>query len=165
MIRNGRHLFRIPWIILSHSGDTIVVGTILVVTWIFCPAPWKERSLVFAAGVIFTGILVTAVKYSVRKRRPPGEDGRIYRITDPYSFPSGHAARCFMLAVVTFFFNEPFLAAGLSLWAILVTASRWYLRLHYLRDLVTGVLLGMATGIITGLLQSYLDFLVEHPGN
>ena len=51
-------------------------------------------------GILGLAGVVLAIKFLVRRERPQGEWGGIYRNTDPHSFPSGHAARAFLIAVV-----------------------------------------------------------------
>ena len=45
-------------------------------------------------------VMVLLIKFRIRRQRPVGEWGRIYRNTDPHSFPSGHAARAFLIATI-----------------------------------------------------------------
>jgi membrane-associated phospholipid phosphatase len=54
----------------------------------------------FAVGLVIMAAAVILLKFSIRRPRPEGEWGQIYRITDPHSFPSGHAARSATLAVM-----------------------------------------------------------------
>ena len=59
-------------------------------------APWALRMLVC---VVILAAVVLVVKFAIRRRRPEGESAS-YRATDPHSFPSGHAARTFLIAVL-----------------------------------------------------------------
>jgi undecaprenyl-diphosphatase len=52
------------------------------------------------AGIGVLAAMVLGIKFLVRRKRPEGEWGQIYRNTDPHSFPSGHAARAFLIAVI-----------------------------------------------------------------
>ena len=76
------------------------VAVILIVLWLLGDNDWKEIALILAGGILVTAVLVMAVKFTIRRQRPEGEWGGMYRRTDPHSFPSGHAARAVMLAVV-----------------------------------------------------------------
>jgi undecaprenyl-diphosphatase len=101
------------------------------------------RSLAAIGGL---AIVVLGVKLLIRRRRPEGEWGAIYRSTDPHSFPSGHAARAFLLAVLAVAWGSAVLAGILIVWAPLVALSRVAMGLHYLSDVVGGALLGLIAG-------------------
>jgi undecaprenyl-diphosphatase len=87
------------------------------------------------------------IKFTVRRRRPEGEWGGIYRKTDPHSFPSGHAARAIMLAVVAAGLGPAWFALLLMAWVPFVALSRVAMGLHYLSDVLAGVFLGVLTGL------------------
>jgi undecaprenyl-diphosphatase len=91
-------MLRILAIFLAHSGDSWFWLLGLAILWAFGNEFWRSRALVLIVGVLLTAVLVMAVKFTVRRKRPTGEWGVIYRNTDPHSFPSGHAARSMMLA-------------------------------------------------------------------
>ena len=58
------------------------------------------KQLTNRAWVGMLAALVLVLKFLIRRRRPEGEWGGIYRQTDPHSFPSGHAARSVLIAVL-----------------------------------------------------------------
>jgi undecaprenyl-diphosphatase len=93
-----------------------------------------------------------AIKLLVRRRRPEGEWGAIYRRTDPHSFPSGHAARAGLLATLIAGWGPAWLAPILLVWAPLVILARVAMGLHYLSDVLAGAALGVLVGI--GILQA-----------
>jgi undecaprenyl-diphosphatase len=66
---------------------------------------------------------------------------------DRFSFPSGHTITAFAVAVSIGLFY-PALIAGLIFCALSVAASRVLLGLHYLSDVVAGILIGTAVGLI-----------------
>jgi undecaprenyl-diphosphatase len=94
--------------------------------------------------------LVMAIKFTVRRRRPEGEWGSIYRNTDPHSFPSGHAARTAMLAILSISVGPPWFGVLLVVWAPLVSLARVAMGLHYFSDVVVGVALGVVMGLGIG---------------
>lgn len=139
--------------ILAHSGDSWfwIIGLMLL--WLWGSAEWKTRSVILALGVIATAVLVMAMKFTIRRKRPEGEWGNIYRITDPHSFPSGHAARAFMLAVLASSFDVFWVGFTLAIWAPLVSLARVAMGLHYLSDIIAGMIIGLVIGaLILGLL-------------
>ena len=68
--------------ILAHSGDSWFWLVGLAVLFILGDAAWKYRAVVLAASILVTAILVLAIKFSVRRQRPDGQWGAIYRSTD-----------------------------------------------------------------------------------
>jgi len=83
--------------VLAHSGDSWFLLAALAVVWLLGNRDWRGRAVVFGVGIVILACLVLTIKFTVRRQRPAGEWGAIYRNTDPHSFPSGHAARMLML--------------------------------------------------------------------
>ncbi|HEX7976915.1 MAG TPA: phosphatase PAP2 family protein [Anaerolineales bacterium] len=133
---------------LAHSGDSWFWLIGLALVWLLGTAYWRERAIILAAGILVTAVLVLAIKFTVRRRRPEGKWGNIYRSTDPHSFPSGHAARAFLLAVLAASLGPAWLGAVLWLWAPLVTLARVAMGVHYLSDVLAGALLGVFMGLL-----------------
>jgi undecaprenyl-diphosphatase len=134
--------------ILAHSGDSWFWLAGLGLVWLFGTEEWKQRSLALGAGIILTALVVLIIKFTVRRRRPEGTWGNIYRSTDPHSFPSGHAARAFMLAIMALGLGPPLFAALLLVWAPLVTLARVAMGVHYLSDVIAGAVIGAALGMV-----------------
>jgi len=143
-------LLRLLAVFLAHSGDSWFWLLGLGILWLVGSDFWKSRALVLAASVLITATLVLVVKFAVRRRRPEGEWGKIYRSTDPHSFPSGHAARAVMLAVMAALLGPSWLAALLLVWAPLVSLARIAMGLHFVSDVAAGMALGIAVGLILG---------------
>jgi undecaprenyl-diphosphatase len=135
--------------LLAHSGDSWFWGLGLALLWLLGTPTWKAWSLRMLLAIGVTAVLVFSIKLLVRRRRPPGEWGAIYRSTDPHSFPSGHAARAVLLAILAIAWGPGWLALMLVLWAPWVSLARVAMGLHYLSDVAAGVLLG---GMVGGLL-------------
>ena len=120
--------------------------------WLLGDVFWKEWALILFIGIFVTATIVIALKFLIRRQRPEGEWGAIYRRTDPHSFPSGHAARATMLAVLVVGMGPAWLVPIMLIWAPLVTLSRVAMDLHYLSDAVAGAALGILVGLATLLL-------------
>jgi undecaprenyl-diphosphatase len=100
-------------------------------------------------SIIVLAAIVLAIKFSIRRRRPEGEWGTIYRSTDPHSFPSGHAARAMLIAVLGIGLGPVWLAVLLCVWMPLVALARVAMGLHYLSDVLAGLVLGaIAAGVV-----------------
>jgi len=139
---------------LAHSGDSWFWGGGLVATWWFGGQSWKVWAVRLLASIVALAIFVMAIKLVVRRSRPAGEWGAIYRTTDPHSFPSGHAARAALLATLVTAWGPPWLAPWLWLWAPLVALARVAMGVHFLSDVLAGGLLGLiAAWIAVGLLH------------
>lgn len=133
---------------LAHSGDSWFWGAALIILWIFSGPGWREWQVVELAGIGLLAVLVLAIKFLVRRRRPEGEWGSIYRNTDPHSFPSGHAARAFLIAVVGSALGPAWLGTVLWIWAPLVALARVAMGVHYVSDVVAGAALGIIVALI-----------------
>jgi undecaprenyl-diphosphatase len=139
--------------IVTHSADGVYVLVLLALVYAFGGAEWRQRALLMGAADLATFLVVQTIKFAVRRRRPPGEWGHAYRRIDPYSFPSGHAARGGALALAGVALGPAWLALVFAPWGLLVAFSRVVLGVHYLSDAVLGFLLGASlAGIILSLI-------------
>ena len=135
-------------VVLAHSGDSWFWLIGLGLLWWLGADYWKQLALVMIIGIGVTALVVLVIKFTVRRRRPQGEWGRIYRSTDPHSFPSGHAARSTMLAVIALGMGPLWLGLSLLLWVPLVGLARIILGVHYPSDIVAGMALGIVMGVL-----------------
>ncbi len=134
--------------ILAHSGDSWFWLLGLGLLWWLGTEFWRSRVIVFAGGILVTAVIVMLIKFTVRRRRPEGEWGNIYRSTDPHSFPSGHAARAFMLATLAVAAGPPWFGILLCAWAPLVALARVAMGVHYLSDIFAGMAFGLVMGLV-----------------
>jgi undecaprenyl-diphosphatase len=134
--------------VLAHSGDSWFWIPALGVVFLLGSSYWKERALAMLVAVLVTAVVVTAVKFTIRRQRPEGEWGGVYRKTDPHSFPSGHAARGASLLTVGIAMGPAWLALALLVWAALMALSRVGMGLHYLSDILGGALFGVLIAIL-----------------
>lgn len=137
----------------AHSGDSWFWLAGLIITWLLTVGEWRQRVLFLGVGLAVMAVAVILLKFSIRRPRPDGDWGQIYRITDPHSFPSGHAARSAALAVMGIAIGPPWFAILLILWSPWVGLSRVALGVHYLSDVVAGWLVGAVMGLIAITLQ------------
>ena len=135
-------------VFFAHSGDSWFWAIGLVSLWIGGNSFWKEWAVVQLAGISLLAALVLIIKFLVRRRRPEGEWGSIYRNTDPHSFPSGHAARSFLIAVLATGLGPAWLAILLWIWAPLVGLARVSMGVHYVSDVLAGGILGIIVALI-----------------
>jgi undecaprenyl-diphosphatase len=143
-------------VFLAHSGDSWFWGAGLLLLWLMSDSFWKKWALGMLIAISVLAALVMALKFMIRRRRPEGEWGGIYRNTDPHSFPSGHAARAFLIAVMATGMGPAGVASGLWIWAPLVCLARVAMGVHYLSDVVAGFLLGIIAGLLAMQVQAPL---------
>jgi undecaprenyl-diphosphatase len=135
-------------VFFAHSGDSWFWLAALILMWFFSDSFWREWEVVEVVGIGVLAALVMGVKFLVRRRRPEGEWGGIYRNTDPHSFPSGHAARAFLVAVIGAMLGPAWLGILLWVWAPLVALARVAMGVHYVSDVVAGAVLGFTVALI-----------------
>jgi undecaprenyl-diphosphatase len=141
--------------LLAHSGDSWFWLAGLAVAALARTGVWRRWSVQVGLIIMAAAILVLAVKFAVRRSRPEGEWGGIYRRTDPHSFPSGHAVRAILLASLAVGWGPGWLALVLITWAPLVVLARVAMGVHYLSDVVAGAAIGLILGAAAiGLLPS-----------
>ena len=134
--------------VLAHSGDSWFWGLGLAIIAWRGNAFWRSWALHMLICIGVLAVLVLTIKLLVRRRRPPGEWGAIYRTTDPHSFPSGHAARAVLLAILLTAWGPAWAAPLAIVWAPLVALARVALGVHYLSDVLAGGLLGLAAALV-----------------
>lgn len=135
-------------VFFAHSGDSWFWAIALIALWAGGDSSWKKWAVAQFVGIGLLAALVMGIKFLVRRRRPEGEWGGIYRNTDPHSFPSGHAARAFLIAVVGAALGPAWLGILLWIWAPLVALARVAMGVHYLSDVVAGALFGVIVALI-----------------
>jgi undecaprenyl-diphosphatase len=131
---------------LAHSGDSWFWWAGLAVFWWLGNPLWRPWALTMLLSIIALAAIVLIIKFSIRRRRPEGEWGAIYRSTDPHSFPSGHAARAMLIAVLAIGMGPWWLAVLLCAWMPLVSLARVAMGVHYLSDVAAGAVLGAIAG-------------------
>ena len=135
-------------VFFAHSGDSWFWAVALVSLWASGDSFWKKWAVVQFLSICVMIVVVMSIKFLVRRRRPEGEWGGIYRNTDPHSFPSGHAARAFLIAVIAAAFGPAGLAVALVVWAPLVALARVAMGVHYVSDVAVGAVLGIVCALI-----------------
>lgn len=143
----------------AHSGDSWFWLIGLLAVWLLY-IEWRSLAAFLIAAILGLAALVMFIKFTVRRSRPPGKWGTIYRNTDPHSFPSGHAARATMLAVIAVLAGPTWAAILMVIWAIIVSLSRVLTGMHYFSDVFVGMLLGIMAGKFSVLIWPLLSALL-----
>lgn len=141
-----------------------------IVYLLFRHLGWK-RALIVVAVLIITVVLTDQIshhlKNSIMRLRPCYtlamlEGGLWWPLPRGgfYGFFSGHSSNAFAFALAStlgFGKNAPKgYAAGIFIWAALVALSRVFMAMHYLGDILVGMLFGLAVGLLTGLLARWI---------
>jgi len=131
--------------IIAHTGDAwpwIIVGAFAALT---AHEPLRHIALRALITFIVSGAIAGGLKLFFRRKRPAGPRGQLYFPFDHNSFPSGHATRVAALAIVLGS-EYTHIALPLAVWALAVALSRVMLRIHYLFDIIVGVMVGITIG-------------------
>jgi undecaprenyl-diphosphatase len=102
--------------------------------------------LLTALAVVLADGLATAVKLLVGSNRP-GEPDPLVTIPHSHSFPSGHTATSFAAATVLSY-CEPRAAPAFYVLAAAIAYSRLYVGAHFPLDVLGGIVIGLATGLL-----------------
>ncbi|HKZ44289.1 MAG TPA: phosphatase PAP2 family protein [Anaerolineales bacterium] len=134
-------------IFLAHSGDSWFWWGALGLLWWLGDPFWQNWAKTVLLSIVGLAVLVLVIKFLVRRKRPEGDWGGMYRKTDPHSFPSGHAARAILIAVLGSALGPTWLTIILWIWAPLVCLARVQMGVHYLSDILAGMLTGLVAGL------------------
>lgn len=130
----------------AHSGDSWYCLGFISLIWIFGNSYWHTIAATMGISTFIMALVVISIKFLIRRKRPDGEWGEIYRSTDPHSFPSGHATRVFFLASMAWLIAPVWLAIILTIWAPLVALARVLTGVHYISDILAGAVIGWIMG-------------------
>lgn len=146
----------------AHVGDGQyvfgVLGIIYLLGWLLDKPLLRRDALTIALVVLAAVMVTTVIKFVVRRQRPrpPGEFVSLQY--DKYSFPSGHAARLAALFVIVGFFY-PLFGWLLGVVTLLVAAARVAVGIHYVTDVLVGLLVGILVSWAAILLLPLLSFV------
>ncbi|MEN6436425.1 MAG: phosphatase PAP2 family protein [Anaerolineaceae bacterium] len=142
---------------LAHTGDSWFWLAGLFLVWMFSKGEWHNRAAMIAVGIAIEIIIIFILKFTIRRSRPEGEWGAIYRLTDPHSFPSGHAARAGLLAAMAIGVGPAWFMIILLIWAPLMSLARVSMGVHFFMDILAGLFIG---ALIGGLVFALAPFWV-----
>ncbi len=143
--------FTLPLGAISLTGNYGVVWVVLAAVGAGAgPGGFSGRRFIYVAGAVLATEWITfLVKLTVRRQRPPKRDPEAKaHIPLPLSpsFPSSHASMS-TVGALTMSVLYPTLWPAFVALAVVLTASRVYLRVHYLADVLVGVCLGLVLGL------------------
>lgn len=138
-------------LVASKLGNAGIVWWFVCILFLVIPK-WRYTGLVIIFSIGLTSLMGEGIiKHAVKRTRPCSsleeEDKLVNNPRTVYSFPSGHTASSFAVSTVVLLSRCPFYTATpILLLAITIGFSRIYLRVHYLTDVVVGLLLGAVCG-------------------
>ncbi len=141
----------------SRLGNAGIVWWFVCLIFLIIPR-WRYTGLVIIFSIGLTSLMGEGIiKHAVKRVRPchdlSEEDKLIHNPRAFYSFPSGHTASSFAVTMVIILSKCPvYVFAPILLLSITIGFSRVYLRVHYLTDVVVGMLLGIVCGIASVML-------------
>ena len=125
--------------ILAHSGDSWLWCGVLFVIWLFSGGERERTTAYWGGSIALTALFIFVLKRLIARSRPEGDWGTVYRRSDPYSFPSGHAVRAGLIVMLAFdTFQDPLLLCAFCVWALLMIWARVATGVHYLMDICAG---------------------------
>jgi len=147
-----------PFIAATYLGDGYLWGGLAL--FLMFQGEQDRRYVLIGLGInIIVIIIYTLIKLYFKRERPISFSVPLRsRALERYSFPSGHAAVSFGVALMISRFY-PFLWAqiGAYLVAAFISLSRIYVREHYPSDVIVGAALGT---LITSLLLPIFEKLI-----
>jgi undecaprenyl-diphosphatase len=150
-------------VLLAHSGDSWLCIGAFGLVWLLTSGEWHRSAALFVLAIGVQALIIFPLKQLIRRERPQGEWGSIYRSVDPHSFPSGHATRAFLLAVMAMGLGPQWFALAMVVWAPLVSLARVATGVHYLTDVLGGAVIGLLMGLVVlalrGPITQLLPFL------
>ena len=144
-----REAWLTPLMVLASSWP--VKGVLFAVLAAAQRAPRARRVAAAATVVVATlagSLAANVLKLVVERVRPPAELGvnALVAVPETWSFPSGHATTAAAGAVALALVAPRWRLVAATV-ALLVAASRVYLGVHFVGDVVAGALLGAAVAM------------------
>lgn len=137
------------------------IGNFGTVWWLICipflaRPEWRLTGLNFVFGLAIAHLMGEIIlKHIVKRVRPChhlDDDEQLINRPRFYSFPSGHTTASFAVVGVALLRCRLITFLPILLLASLIGFSRIYLRVHYLTDVLVGVLLGFVCGVCSVLI-------------
>ncbi|MFT4186934.1 MAG: phosphatase PAP2 family protein [Micrococcaceae bacterium] len=134
-------------LIMNYSLDVIYLVFLGLIIYYAVKRQWHETTIFGVSFLIQQFIFLIGIKNIVRRQRPPANDW----LAKPsgYSFPSGHnvtTAALMMTCVLVYRKTWVKVMAGIVI--VLMMWSRPYLGVHWLTDVVFGMLFGVASAYL-----------------
>ena len=143
-------------VMFTYAGTGGMVWWVCFVIPMLISRRFRETSIILTAALCFNFLMgEIIIKKSVGRDRPStrisDDDMKINKPKD-HSFPSGHSASSFCASTVMLLCCPAWIWAPALALACTIAFTRMYLRVHYLTDVLGGILLGVLDGSLVTLL-------------
>lgn len=133
--------------VISHTGDGHLYALLGLFAFVYGGVEGRTFLAVGLCAFVIELPIYWLAKNLFKRRRPEELSDLVTSFITPsdrYSLPSGHTAAAFLMAtVIGHFYMEWQLFA--FVWAALIASSRILLGVHFLTDVLIGVLLGVGS--------------------
>jgi undecaprenyl-diphosphatase len=143
-------------VLASRAGDGWLWGLTGLVILLFGGSDRFNALETAATAVVFGFAVFLVLKRITGRERPCTLESHCWASLlppDRFSFPSGHTITAFAVAIPLGWFY-PALLLGLLFCALSVGASRILLGLHYLSDVVAGIVIGAGIGFAAVIIRA-----------
>lgn len=150
-------------ILCTYAGTGAFIWWVALAIPFVIYKPYRNTGiiLIVTLGVNYL-IGEVLIKKTVGRGRPSNliddDEMKIHKPKDN-SFPSGHTASSFCAFTVTFWNCPPYFWIPALVVAIMISFSRVYLRVHYLSDVIGGVILGIVDASVVSFLFNRFVFV------
>lgn len=138
------------WMLFASKGGDGWLWSVVGLILYFFGGPRRADALITGfESVVAAQLTFFILKRVIGRERPCASEPHCWSVLlppDRFSFPSGHSITAFAIAFSLGLYY-PALLVGLLFCAASVAASRVILGLHYLSDVLAGMLIGSAIGI------------------
>ncbi|MHA3704064.1 phosphatase PAP2 family protein [Jatrophihabitans sp. YIM 134969] len=151
------------------AGRTTLLDVTRVVTWLghplvvdalvllFAAVLWRAHRPVAAVSLVVTGLVSLLVRALVKDLVARPRPGGGFSTATGGSFPSGHTAGAAFLAVAAIaLLTRAWVTVVAVGYTVVVGASRIVLNVHWVSDVVGGVLLGATFGLLVPWAQTQI---------
>ena len=146
--------FDLAFVFITHLGDKGMLWIIIGLSLCFTKKYKRAGYCVLLALLINLVICNITLKPLVARTRPYEYiEGIKLLINKPkdFSFPSGHSSASFAAAFSVWLYNKKWGRVSLVI-ASLIAFSRLYLHVHFLTDVMFGILIGVFASFVARLL-------------
>lgn len=145
-INRAHHRFNLRSVVrmVSASGDGYLYALLAFILVLTNREAGSSLLMVGCAAFLIELPLYWLLKNTCKRRRPfhvVAAMAPFLKPSDEFSFPSGHTTAAFLFATAASHFF-PALTLLLFIWAALIGLSRVMLRVHFVSDVLAGMLLG-----------------------
>ena len=131
--------------LFTHTGTFMFWMPALIVWYFVFPDNWQ---IPFLIAQTINMLMVQVLKRAIKRERPEFGDHSMGVVKfDIHSFPSGHSARAGLIMVILPLIFPQWTILWI-IYAFALMVSRLLLGLHYVSDILAGLLLGLLSALL-----------------